>query len=46
MTCVLGVVNHYLIPHVKKEMPWLCFAEPIVKAKEWNVFEVTGTSGL
>lgn len=42
LTCFLGIFNHYIIPHLKKEMPWLCFSEPIVKAEEWDAFEVTG----
>ena len=43
ITCVLGIVNHYLLPHIRKETPWLCCSEPIVKAKEWDIFEVSGT---
>lgn len=43
LTVLFGVGNHYLLPHVKKEMPWLCCSEPICKPKEWDVFEVTGT---
>ena len=42
LTCVLGILNHYFIPHIKKEMPWLCFSQPLAKAKEWHAFEVTG----
>jgi len=29
ITCVLGVFNHYIVPHVRKEMPWLCFGGPL-----------------
>ena len=43
LTCVLGVVNHYIVPQIRKEMPWLLFSEPIVKQKEWDAYEVSGT---
>ena len=43
LTCVLGVFNHYIVPHVRKEMPWLLFSEPIVKPREWDAYEVSGT---
>ena len=42
LTCVLGVFNHYIVPHVRKEMPWLLFSEPIVKPREWDAYEVSG----
>ncbi len=42
ITCTLGAVNYYVLPHIRKEMPWLCFSEPIVKAREWDTFEVSG----
>ena len=43
LTCVLGVFNHYIVPHMRKEMPWLLFSEPIVKPREWDAYEVSGT---
>ena len=42
LTCVLGVFNHYIVPHIRKEMPWLLFSEPIVKPREWDAYEVSG----
>jgi hypothetical protein len=42
LTCVIGVFNHYIVPHVRKEMPWLLFSEPIVKPREWDAYEVSG----
>ena len=26
---MLGVFNHYVVPHIRKEMPWLCFGAPL-----------------
>ena len=42
VTVAVGAFNHYLLPHIRKEMPWLCCSQPIVRAREWDVFEVTG----
>ena len=39
---VTGIVSHYLIPHSRKENPYLCFTEPCLKSNEYDVFEVTG----
>ena len=46
LTALLGVVNHYLVPHTRKETPWICIAQPLLKAKEYGQFEATGWPGV
>lgn len=36
---VLGFLLHYLIPQMRKYLPWLCFAKPILKQKEYGMYE-------
>ncbi|KAK7103857.1 pecanex-like protein 1 isoform X2 [Littorina saxatilis] len=40
LTASLGFIIHYIIPQLRKETPWLCFAHPILKSREWDYFEV------
>ncbi|XP_030379879.1 protein pecanex [Scaptodrosophila lebanonensis] len=37
---VLGVLLHYAVPQMRKHMPWLCFARPLLRQKEFGQFEV------
>lgn len=36
---VLGFLLHYVIPQMRKHLPWLWFAEPILRAGEHNQYE-------
>ncbi|XP_061167093.1 pecanex-like protein 1 [Saccostrea echinata] len=36
-----GFLVHYLIPMLRKEMPWLCCSHPLLSNRERNMFEVT-----
>ncbi|XP_043237692.1 pecanex-like protein 1 isoform X2 [Amphibalanus amphitrite] len=38
---VTGLLVHYLIPQLRKQVPWLCVAHPILRAAEYRQFEVT-----
>ncbi|EDV23694.1 uncharacterized protein TRIADDRAFT_26875, partial [Trichoplax adhaerens] len=38
---VVGVILHYILPQMRKHQPWLCFKYPILKSREYHVFEVT-----
>ncbi|XP_067635802.1 protein pecanex isoform X2 [Eurosta solidaginis] len=40
-TGALGLLLHYVIPQMRKHMPWLCFARPILRQKEYGQFEVS-----
>ncbi|XP_038076730.1 pecanex-like protein 1 isoform X2 [Patiria miniata] len=37
---VLGFLLHYLMPQLRKEMPWLCISHPLFKNHEYFQFEV------
>nr|XP_039272642.1 pecanex-like protein 1 isoform X1 [Styela clava] len=37
---VLGLFVHYILPQLRKQLPWLLFSCPILKAKEYGLFEV------
>ncbi|XP_030569336.1 protein pecanex [Drosophila novamexicana] len=36
----LGALLHYAVPQMRKHMPWLCFARPLLRQKEFGQFEV------
>lgn len=36
----VGFILHYIIPQLRKQLPWLCVAHPILKSAEYNQFEV------
>ena len=38
--CLLGFNNHYIIPQLRKQQPWLCVSHPLCMAHEYGQFEV------
>lgn len=38
---VVGFMCHYVLPQLRKQLPWLCFSHPILKSHEYGLFEVT-----
>lgn len=36
----LGLLLHYLVPQLRKQLPWLCFSRPLMRSHEHNQFEV------
>ncbi|XP_065095593.1 protein pecanex isoform X2 [Ochlerotatus camptorhynchus] len=44
--CILGFMIHYMIPQLRKHLPWLCIAKPILKAREFGQFEVQNLSKI
>ena len=38
--CVSGFLCHYILPQVRKQLPWLCFSHPLLKSHEYDHFEV------
>ncbi|CAK8685988.1 unnamed protein product [Clavelina lepadiformis] len=42
----LGFLLHYFLPQLRKNIPWLLFAHPILKAHEHKLFEVTEKARL
>merc|ERR1712020_161776 len=41
MTGILGFSQHYVLPQLRKQLPWLCFSHPILKSREYGQFEVS-----
>ena len=37
---VIGFFLHYILPQLRKQLPWLCFSHPVLKSKEYGQFEV------
>lgn len=42
MAGCLGLLLHYVIPQLRKEMPWLCCSHPVLPSRERSHFEVRG----
>ncbi|XP_064603904.1 pecanex-like protein 1 isoform X2 [Liolophura sinensis] len=40
MAASVGFCIHYVIPQLRKEMPWLCCAHPVLPSHERSYFEV------
>ncbi|KAM9777295.1 pecanex-like protein 1 [Neosynchiropus ocellatus] len=36
----VGLLTHYLLPQLRKQLPWFCFSQPLLKTKEYYQFEV------
>ncbi|XP_069065060.1 pecanex-like protein 1 isoform X2 [Pleurodeles waltl] len=36
----VGFLTHYILPQVRKQLPWHCFSHPLLKTKEYYQFEV------
>ncbi|XP_076013464.1 pecanex-like protein 1 isoform X2 [Genypterus blacodes] len=36
----VGLLTHYLLPQVRKQLPWYCFSHPLLKTKEYYQYEV------
>eukprot|EP00794_Sanderia_malayensis_P020280 gene20280-22266_t len=39
LTAVVGVFNHYLVPQLRKQLPWLLGSSPVLKSEEYFLFE-------
>ncbi|XP_058129771.1 protein pecanex [Anopheles ziemanni] len=44
--CLLGFLVHYIVPQLRKHLPWLCIAKPILKPDEFGLFEVQNLSKI
>ncbi|XP_012134534.1 pecanex isoform X2 [Megachile rotundata] len=36
----LGFLLHYIVPQLRKELPWLCLSRPVLRSHEYPQFEV------
>nr|XP_054759246.1 pecanex-like protein 1 [Lytechinus pictus] len=37
---VVGFLLHYILPQLRKELPFACFSQPLLKSREYHQFEV------
>ena len=42
---IVGFFLHYVLPQLRKQLPWLCFSHPVLKSKEYGQFEVSISIG-
>ncbi len=40
LAAVVGFICHYVLPQMRKQLPWLCFSHPLLKTHEYDLFEV------
>ncbi|XP_076777902.1 pecanex-like protein 1 isoform X3 [Arvicanthis niloticus] len=43
---VVGLVTHYVLPQVRKQLPWHCFSRPLLKTAEHNQYEVRNAATM
>ncbi|XP_034034311.1 pecanex-like protein 3 [Thalassophryne amazonica] len=43
---VVGFVTHYLLPQLRKQLPWFCLAHPVLRSREYSQFEVRDAAQL
>ncbi|XP_064359258.1 pecanex-like protein 3 isoform X2 [Dromaius novaehollandiae] len=46
LAALLGFVTHYLLPQLRKQLPWGCLAGPVLKPREYSQFEVRDAAQL
>ena len=42
MVILFGILFHYILPQLRKQLPWLLFSEPLIKQADYSLFEPTG----
>ncbi|XP_008821437.1 pecanex-like protein 1 isoform X3 [Nannospalax galili] len=43
---LVGFVTHYVLPQVRKQLPWHCFSHPLLKTAEYNQYEVRNAATM
>ena len=38
----VGFFSHYLLPQLRKQLPWFCLSQPVLKPLEYSQYEVRG----
>lgn len=42
----VGFFTHYLLPQLRKQLPWFCLSQPVLKPLEYSQYEVRGERSL
>uniref|UniRef100_A0A8C2HWL7 Pecanex-like protein n=1 Tax=Cyprinus carpio TaxID=7962 RepID=A0A8C2HWL7_CYPCA len=45
-TFLVGFSTHYLLPQLRKQLPWFCLAHPVLRSREYSQFEVRDAAQL
>uniref|UniRef100_A0A671PYS0 Pecanex-like protein n=1 Tax=Sinocyclocheilus anshuiensis TaxID=1608454 RepID=A0A671PYS0_9TELE len=43
---LVGFFTHYLLPQLRKQLPWFCLAHPVLRSREYSQFEVRDAAQL
>lgn len=43
---VFGFILHYVIPQMRKQLPWLCIARPILRSQEYEQYQIRGPAKI
>ncbi|XP_074039325.1 pecanex isoform X2 [Leptinotarsa decemlineata] len=43
---ILGFILHYVIPQMRKQLPWLCIARPILRSQEHELYQIRGPAKI
>ncbi|XP_072102062.1 pecanex-like protein 3 isoform X1 [Mobula birostris] len=43
---LVGFLTHYLLPQLRKQLPWCCLSHPVLKSREYSQFEVRDAAQL
>ncbi|XP_076979006.1 pecanex-like protein 1 isoform X7 [Tamandua tetradactyla] len=46
LVAFVGFVTHYVLPQVRKQLPWHCFSHPLLKTMEYNQYEVRNAATM
>lgn len=46
MAATLGFILHYIIPELRKHLPWLCIARPILRSHEHEQYQIRGPAKI
>jgi hypothetical protein len=42
----LGFVLHYITPQLRKQLPWMCIASPVLRSKELMQYQIRGPAKI
>lgn len=43
---VLGFILHYIIPQLRKQLPWMCIASPVLRSRELHQYQINGPAKI
>ncbi|KAK9870316.1 hypothetical protein WA026_006402 [Henosepilachna vigintioctopunctata] len=42
----VGIILHYIIPQLRKQLPWTCISRPLLRSLEYGYYEIKGPSKI